>query len=103
MVVVIVQIPIPPRPRAEAIEQATASAPTYRALAARGLLKKYYLNGAAGGGGVYLWRSRTEAENWYNDAWRANMKARFGAEPGLTYYDSWVTVDNIGGATLVEA
>jgi hypothetical protein len=52
MFIAIVQIPMARRPRDAAVEAAAKSAPTYSALAARGLLKKYYLNGDAGGGGV---------------------------------------------------
>jgi hypothetical protein len=57
MFIAIVQIPMAKRPRAAAVEAAAKSAPTYTALGAKGLLKKYYLNGDAGGGGVYLWQS----------------------------------------------
>ena len=57
MFIAIVQIPMPKRPRDAAVEAAARSAPTYTALGAKGLLKKYYLNGEAGGGGVYLWAS----------------------------------------------
>ena len=80
MVVVIVQIPIAPRARDEAIAQARKSAPTYQALGARGLVRKHYLNGSDGGGGVYFWRTRADAEAWYTPEWRAQMRERFGAE-----------------------
>jgi hypothetical protein len=53
MFIAIVQIPMTKRPRDAAVEAAAKSAPTYTALGAKGLLKKYYLNGDAGGGGVY--------------------------------------------------
>ncbi len=57
MFIAIVQIPMSKRPREAAVEAAQKSAPTYTALGAKGLLRKYYLNGEAGGGGVYLWES----------------------------------------------
>ena len=101
MVIVIVQIPIAPRARDEAIAQARKSAPTYQALGARGLVRKHYLNGPGGGGGVYLWRTRADAEAWYTPEWRAQMRERFGAEPTLSWYDNLVTVDNLAGT--VEA
>ena len=50
MFIAIVQIPMTKRPRDAAVEAAAKSAPTYTALGAKGLLKKYYLNGEAGGG-----------------------------------------------------
>ena len=51
MFIAIVQIPMAKRPRDAAVEAAAKSAPTYTALGAKGLVKKYYLNGEAGGGG----------------------------------------------------
>ena len=53
MIIAVVQIPMPRRPRAAATLAQTKSAPTFRALANKGLLRKDYLNGDAGGGGVY--------------------------------------------------
>ena len=40
---------------------ATSTAPIYRGLAAKGLIRKDYLNGDAGAVGVYLWESRALA------------------------------------------
>lgn len=102
MIIAIVQIPMQPRPKGAAIEAQTKSAPTFRALADRGLLRKDYLNGEAGGGGVYYWRSREAAEAWYTPEWRAKAKESFGAEPTITYYETYVTVDNVKGETLVR-
>ena len=42
MFIAIVQIPLAKRPRDAAVEAAAKSAPTYTALGAKGLLKKYY-------------------------------------------------------------
>jgi len=49
MIIAVVQIPMPRRPRADAIAAQTKSAPTFRALAGKGLLRKDYLNGDTGG------------------------------------------------------
>jgi hypothetical protein len=102
MIVAVVQIPMPRRPREAAIAAQTKSAPTFRALADKGLLRKDFLNGEAGGGGVYYWTSREAAEAWYTPAWRAKAKETFGAEPIITYYETYVTVDNIKGETIVR-
>ena len=102
MIIAFVQIPMSPRPRAAAITAQTRSAPTYRALADKGLLRKDYLNGDAGGGGVYYWNSKAEAEAWYTPEWFKKAKEAFGAEPSITYYDSYVTVDNETGQTIVR-
>ena len=52
MIIAVVQIPMPRRPRAAAIAAQTKSAPTFRNLAGKGLLRKDYLNGDTGGGGI---------------------------------------------------
>ena len=102
MFVAIVQIPMSRRPRDAAVEAATKSAPTYTALGAKGLLRKYYLNGEAGGGGVYLWASEAAARAWYTPEWEGRMEAAFGARPVVTYYDSHVVVDNETGQVRIE-
>ena len=102
MIIAVVQIPMPKRTPAEAIKAAKATAPTYQGLAAKGLLRKDYLNGDAGGGGVYTWVSREAAEAWYTPEWKRQMTERFGAEPVVTYYDTYVTVDNVAGEVKVR-
>jgi len=102
MFVAIVQIPMTKRPRDAAVAAARKSAPTYTALGAKGLLKKYYLNGEAGGGGVYLWESEAAARAWYTPDWEKRMEAAFGAKPVVTYYDNHVVVDNEAGKVRVE-
>jgi hypothetical protein len=102
MIIAVVQIPMPRRPRDAAIEAQTKSAPTYRALAPKGLLRKDYLNGDAGGGGIYYWTSREAAEAWFTPQWRAKAKETFGATPVVTYYETYVTVDNVAGETIVR-
>ena len=102
MFVPIVQIPMSKRPRDAAVAAARKYAPTYTALGAKGLLKKYYLNGDAGGGGVYLWESEAAARAWYTAEWEARMAEAFGAKPTVTYYDNHVVVDNEAGKVRVE-
>lgn len=100
MFIAIVQIPVSKRSKEDAISAGKASAPTF--FGAKGLIRKYYLNGDEGGGGVYLWESREAAEAWYNDEWRARMEKGFGVTPKLTYYDNHVVVDNEAGEVRVE-
>lgn len=102
MFIAIVQIPMAKRPRDAAVAAAAKSAPTYTALGAKGLLRKYYLNGEAGGGGVYLWTSEAEARAWYTPEWENRMEAAFGARPTVTYYDNHVVVDNEAGKVQIE-
>ena len=42
------------------------------------------------------------AEAWYTPEWRSKAKAAFGAEPVITYYETYVTVDNLKGETIVR-
>ena len=74
MFIAIVQIPMAKRPRDAAVDAVAKSAPTYTALGAKGLLKKYHLNGAVGGGGVYLWQTEAAARAWYTPDWEKRME-----------------------------
>lgn len=100
MFIAIVQIPVSKRSKEDAIAAGRKSAPTF--VGVKGLIRKHYLNGEAGGGGVYLWESREAAEAWYNDDWWVRMEKGFGVRPKLTYYDSDVVVDNEAGEIRIE-
>lgn len=103
MFIAIVQIPMSKRSRDEAVASATKTAPTYSALKAKGLIRKYYLNGEAGGGGVYIWQSEAAARAWYTPEWEKRVEAAFGCKPTVTYYDNHVVVDNETEAVVVES
>ena len=98
--IVIVQFDLPKR--TEAIQGGTASAPIYRELATKGLIRKDYLNGESGTGVVYLWESREATQAWYTESRLAELTQRFGVRPRLTWYDTHVTVDNLLGETRVN-
>ena len=53
--IVVVQFDLPKRTEEQAIKGSTGTAPIYRDLAKKGLIRKDYLNGETGTGGVYLW------------------------------------------------
>ena len=67
-----------------------------------GLVRKYFLLSEDGreAGGVYLWRSRGQAEDFYR-AYSPRIAERFGREPAVTYYNSPVVVDNQAGEVEV--
>ena len=100
--IVVVQFDLPKRTEEQAIWGGTGSAPIYRDLATKGLIRKDYLNGEAGTGGVYLWENRQAAEAWFTEARVAELTQRFGVRPRLTWYDTHVTVDNVRGETRVN-
>ncbi|MFV0297223.1 MAG: monooxygenase [Hyphomicrobiaceae bacterium] len=100
--IVVVQFDLPKRSEADAIKGGTGSAAIYRELGAKGLIRKDYLNGETGTGGVYLWKDRASAEAWYTEERLAELTKRFGARPRLTWYDTHVTVDNLKNETRVN-
>lgn len=92
-VAVVVTIPLPPGvPRAALPREFQASVPRYQALP--GLLRKYYTIGDDHRfGGVYLWESRQAAEAWFTEAWRAQARATYGADPELTWFEAPVVIE----------
>jgi len=98
MITAVVQFAIrQPVTREKAREMFLATAPRYREVS--GLVRKYYLLSEDRGsvGGVYLWKSLSDAERMYSGEWRSFIKERYGAEPSVTYFDSPVIVDNAAG------
>jgi hypothetical protein len=94
MIVAVVRFPLSPDMTADAVRASfEGSAPSYQGLP--GLHRKYYLRAEDGsvGGGVYLWSDKAAAEAVYDDAWRARLTERFGAEPQVDYFECPVIVD----------
>ena len=96
MITAIVQFKLPqPIAREKAREIFLSTAPRY--LETPGLIRKYYLlsQDGATAGGVYLWKSRTEAEALYTKDWENFIQDKYGAPPSVTYYESPVLVDTV--------
>ena len=75
------------------------SAPRFQAIP--GLVRKYYYVADDNTcGGVYLFRSRAEAEALFDDGFAASIVARFGAPPRVEFLETPVIVDNETGAIL---
>jgi hypothetical protein len=100
--IVVVQFDLPMRSEEQATRGGISTAPTYRDLSQKGLIRKDYLNGETGTGGVYLWDNRASAEAWFTPDRVADLTKRFGAKPRLTWYNTHVTVDNVKGETRVN-
>jgi hypothetical protein len=79
-----------------------STAPKYQGVA--GLIRKYYLLSQDGTtvGGVYLWKSRAEAEALYTESWRTFVREKYGTDPTVTYMDSPVVVDNLSNEIIAE-
>ena len=68
------------------------------------LIRKNYLVDieARTAGGVYLWRSRADAEKWHGDDFKTRIKAKYGAEPRFEYFETPVVVDNVADAIVTD-
>ena len=89
-----------PVTREEALAIFLSTAPKYRGVA--GLVRKSYVLSEDGGtvGGIYLWNSRADAEAMFTEAWKAFVRAKYGAEPSLAYFETPVVVDNLAQEIL---
>ena len=96
MITALVQFKLPqPVTREKAQEIFVSTAPKYRETP--GLIRKYYLLSEDGGtaGGVYLWKSKKDAEALYTNEWVSYIREKYGASPKVTYFESPVVVDNV--------
>lgn len=96
MMVSIVTFRLPKRwtvEEAAAVFQSTA--PKY--LGKAGLLRKHYYVTEAGdkAGGIYLWKSKADAEACYTPEWKAMVTEKYGAPPDIQYANVPVSVDNL--------
>ena len=96
MITVITEFALPkPITREEARSIFLSTAPKYQDVT--GLFRKCYVLSQDGNtvGGIYLWRSRAEAEAMYTESWRVFVREKYGADPSVKYYDTPVVVDNV--------
>ena len=103
MITALVQFKLPEAlSRVQAQEIFSGTAPKYRAV--QGLIRKYYILSEDGktAGGVYLWKSREDAERLYTDDWKAFILEKYGSNPFITYFESPVIVDNITGEIVKD-
>ena len=104
MITVIATYQLPkPITRDEARRIFLSTAPKYQGVP--GLVRKYYVLSPDGNsvGGIYLWKSRAEADAMYTESWRAFVREKYGTDPSLTYLDSPVVVDNLTHEILSDA
>lgn len=96
MITTIVEFTLPkPMTVDEAREVFLSTAPKYQGMP--GLIRKYYWLAPDGAtaGGIYLWRSRADADAVYTDEWKAFVTGKYGSPPMLRYLESPVVVDNL--------
>jgi Putative mono-oxygenase ydhR len=103
MITAIVKFKLPqPVTREQARDMFSSTAPKYREV--HGLIRKYYVLSEDGGtgGGVYLWRSRDDAERLYSADWKKFIADKYGTEPSIEYLEAPVIVDNLIGEIIKD-
>lgn len=103
MITVLVQFILPqPVTPDEAKEIFLSTAPNYRDIP--GLIRKYYILSEDGttAGGVYLWKSREDAESVYTEEWKTFVLSKYGTEPSIYYFATPVVVDNLMGEIIAQ-
>jgi hypothetical protein len=98
MLIAIVNFKLPkPMSLAEATAAFEQTAPKYLGLT--GLVRKHYFITEAGdrAGGIYLWKSKADAETCYSGEWRDMVTRKYGSAPEIVYVQSPVLVDNVQG------
>ena len=96
MIVSIVTFNLPKR---WTVEEAAAvfksTAPRY--LGKPGLVRKHYYVTENGdrAGGIYLWKTKADAEACYTPEWKAMVTSKYGAAPDILHANVPVTVDNL--------
>lgn len=93
-----------PKPitRDEARRIFLSTAPKYQGVP--GLVRKVYVLSQEGdtAGGIYLWKSRADADAMYTESWKAFVREKYGTDPSVTYFDSPVVVDNFTNEILSD-
>jgi heme-degrading monooxygenase HmoA len=54
-------------------------------------------------GGLYFWRSRADAQAWFNPAWFERVEKERGAKGDVRTFDAPVTVDNTANGALASS
>lgn len=50
-------------------------------------------------GGIYTWRDRSSAEDWFNAEWFARVKRERGSDAYVRFLDGPLSIDNFPGGT----
>lgn len=60
-----------------------------------GFLRKQFICAGDGrvAGGVYMWENQEAAERFYAGAWLAGIRARYGTEPKISFFETVALTD----------
>ncbi len=80
--------------RDEVVQGMREVAPRWRS--EKDLIRKTFIfdPAASQAGAFYLWKNRQAAERAHDQAWREAVRARYGGEPVIRYFDTPMVVDN---------
>lgn len=53
-------------------------------------------------GAFYLWTNRASAEAAHGEAWRQGIRAKYGSEPRVVYFETPLVVDNALGRIIAD-
>ena len=101
MITAIVQYRLPPSIDLVACaEHFRKIAPGFQAVP--GLIRKQFIFAEDGcAGGVYLWKTRADAEAFYSGPWLAGIRERYGMDPQIKYFETACVTDNSVEAVLL--
>lgn len=88
--------------RAEVVQGMHEVAPRWRQ--EPGLIRKTFVYDPVAGqaGAFYLWQGRADAERAHDAAWRQRIRASYGSEPVVQYFETPLVVDNALGQLIEE-
>jgi Putative mono-oxygenase ydhR len=60
-----------------------------------GFIRKHFICQSDGktAGGAYLWETQQAAEAFYNGPWLDGIRARYGGDPRITYFETVAIAD----------
>jgi len=101
MMTAIVQYKLPPQMSQSACaEHFRAIAPRFRDVP--GLIRKQFIYADDGwAGGIYLWETRAAAEAFYSGPWLDGIRARYGMDPQIRFFQTACVTDNAAGTVSV--
>ena len=97
-VVVIVRIPVPRfAPKWLVRRKMRATIDLYSSIPGLEFKLFTFEKGSGDFGGIYTWRDRSSAAEWFNAKWFARVKRERGSEAYVRFLDAPLTIDNVPG------
>jgi hypothetical protein len=65
----------------------------------KGFVRKQFICHRDGGvaGGLYMWETHADAEAFYTGPWRDGIRARYGNDPKIQYFETVALADKASG------